>query len=192
MRSGRRSSSRSPGSAGAACATQPGPTPGTTTAGPACLRESADCWARWRGQRRAGRRGFRWARRWAARWVGHWVHWRGRRWAARWVGHWVHWSGRRWARHWVVRWEMPRICAGNECITSSRHRRAFVTLHRRTLRPGAPRSPGTQDLEDHVGIGRVHILDDSSLTFEYIRTFTAEVFDSFTLRRDHSCCVLKV
>ncbi|KAJ1417410.1 iron/zinc purple acid phosphatase-like protein [Ochromonadaceae sp. CCMP2298] len=44
----------------------------------------------------------------------------------------------------------------------------------------------TTDKDDHVGIGKVIIHDDSTLTFEYIRTITGEVFDSFTLTRDHS------
>lgn len=42
------------------------------------------------------------------------------------------------------------------------------------------------DKDDHVGIGKVVIVDDSILTFEYIRTSTGEVFDTFTLTRDHS------
>jgi len=42
------------------------------------------------------------------------------------------------------------------------------------------------DKDDHVGIGKVTIVDDSTLSFEYIRTMTGEVFDSVTLTRDHS------
>jgi len=42
------------------------------------------------------------------------------------------------------------------------------------------------DKDDHVGIGKVTIVDDSTLTFEYIRTMTSTVFDSITLTRDHS------
>lgn len=42
------------------------------------------------------------------------------------------------------------------------------------------------DKDDHVGIGKVTIVDDSTLKFEYIRTMTEEVFDSVTLTRDHS------
>ena len=47
------------------------------------------------------------------------------------------------------------------------------------------------DKENHVGIGRVYIVDDSQLKFEYIRTLTNEVFDSFTLVRDHSKYISK-
>ena len=42
------------------------------------------------------------------------------------------------------------------------------------------------DGDDHVGIGKVTIVDDSTLKFEYIRTMTGEVFDGMTLTRDHS------
>ena len=42
------------------------------------------------------------------------------------------------------------------------------------------------DKDDHVGIGRVTIVDDSQLEFEYIRTKTGEVYDKMTLTRDHS------
>jgi hypothetical protein len=44
------------------------------------------------------------------------------------------------------------------------------------------------DKDDHVGVGKVTVLDDSRLVFEYVRTITdgGEVFDSFTLQRDHS------
>lgn len=42
------------------------------------------------------------------------------------------------------------------------------------------------DQENHVGIGKVTIVDDSTLKFEYIRTTTGEVFDQMTLTRDHS------
>ncbi len=42
------------------------------------------------------------------------------------------------------------------------------------------------DKDDHVGIGKVTIVDDNNLTFEYIRTKTGEVFDSINLYRDHS------
>jgi hypothetical protein len=42
------------------------------------------------------------------------------------------------------------------------------------------------DGDNHVGIGKVTIVDDSTLKFEYIRTTTGEVFDSMTLTRDHS------
>jgi hypothetical protein len=42
------------------------------------------------------------------------------------------------------------------------------------------------DKDDHVGIGKVTIIDDSRLQFEYIRTSSGEVFDQFTLTRDHS------
>lgn len=40
--------------------------------------------------------------------------------------------------------------------------------------------------DDYFGIGKVTIVDDSNLHFEYIRTSTGEVFDSFNLYRDHS------
>jgi len=43
-----------------------------------------------------------------------------------------------------------------------------------------------KDVDDHVGIGKVTIVDDSTLTFEYVRTSTGEVWDSMTLTRDHS------
>ncbi len=42
------------------------------------------------------------------------------------------------------------------------------------------------DKDDHVGIGKVTIIDDSSLRFDYVRTLTNTVFDSITLTRDHS------
>lgn len=42
------------------------------------------------------------------------------------------------------------------------------------------------DQDEHVGIGKVHIVDDNTLTFEYVRTTTGEVFDSVKLVRDHS------
>jgi len=45
------------------------------------------------------------------------------------------------------------------------------------------------DVDDHVGIGKVTIIDDNNLKFEYIRTATGEVYDSFTLTRDHSVYV---
>jgi hypothetical protein len=44
----------------------------------------------------------------------------------------------------------------------------------------------TTDMDNHVGIGRINIIDDSTLTFEYIRTIGGEVYDSVTLKRDHS------
>lgn len=42
------------------------------------------------------------------------------------------------------------------------------------------------DKDDHLGIGKVTIVDDNNLKFDYIRTATGEVFDGFTLYRDHS------
>eukprot|EP01038_Epipyxis_sp_PR26KG_P011236 gene11236-15077_t len=42
------------------------------------------------------------------------------------------------------------------------------------------------DKDNHVGIGKITIVDDSKLEFQYIRTTTGEVFDSVTLVRDHS------
>ena len=42
------------------------------------------------------------------------------------------------------------------------------------------------DQDNHVGIGKIQIVDDNNLSFEYIRTKTGEVFDSFKLYRDHS------
>jgi hypothetical protein len=47
------------------------------------------------------------------------------------------------------------------------------------------------DKDEHVGIGKVTILDDNHLTFEYIRTKTGEVFDTFSLYRDHSQYIKK-
>lgn len=42
------------------------------------------------------------------------------------------------------------------------------------------------DQDNHVGVGKIQIIDDSNLSFEYIRTTTGEVFDSFKLYRDHT------
>lgn len=42
------------------------------------------------------------------------------------------------------------------------------------------------DLDDHVGIGKVTIVDDNNLKFEYVRTVSLEKYDSFSLYRDHS------
>jgi len=42
------------------------------------------------------------------------------------------------------------------------------------------------DVDHHVGIGKVTIVDDSTLKFDYIRTMTGEVFDSITLTRKHT------
>jgi len=42
------------------------------------------------------------------------------------------------------------------------------------------------DNDGHTGIGKVTIIDDSNMKFEYIRTSSGQVFDSFTLTRDHS------
>lgn len=42
------------------------------------------------------------------------------------------------------------------------------------------------DKDDNLGIGKVHIVDDSNLRFDYIRTSTGEVFDTINLTRDHS------
>jgi hypothetical protein len=51
-------------------------------------------------------------------------------------------------------------------------------------------TPGTwtakTDGDSHVGLGKVTIVDDSHLKFEYIRTMSGEVYDSFELYRDHS------
>jgi len=44
----------------------------------------------------------------------------------------------------------------------------------------------TTDIDDHVGIGKITIVDDSNMQFEYVRTATGEVYDSFALYRDHS------
>jgi len=38
----------------------------------------------------------------------------------------------------------------------------------------------------HVGIGRVTIVDDSTLVFDYVRTQTGEVYDTITLTKDRS------
>jgi len=40
--------------------------------------------------------------------------------------------------------------------------------------------------ENHVGIGIVQIIDDSTLQFDYVRTADGSVFDTITLTRDHS------
>lgn len=37
------------------------------------------------------------------------------------------------------------------------------------------------DRDNHVGIGKVHIIDDNTLQFDYIRTMTGEVYDSFQI-----------
>lgn len=42
------------------------------------------------------------------------------------------------------------------------------------------------DVDDHVGIGKVTIVDDNTLKFEYIRTISGEIYDGYTLYRDHS------
>lgn len=42
------------------------------------------------------------------------------------------------------------------------------------------------DMDGHVGIGKVTIIDDSNLRFDYIRTSSGEVYDTITLTRDHS------
>jgi hypothetical protein len=42
------------------------------------------------------------------------------------------------------------------------------------------------DLGDHVGIGKITILNDTTLVFDYIRTISLEVYDTITLTRDHS------
>ena len=39
---------------------------------------------------------------------------------------------------------------------------------------------------NHVGIGIVQIIDDSTLQFDYVRTADGSVFDQITLTRDHS------
>ena len=40
--------------------------------------------------------------------------------------------------------------------------------------------------ENHLGVGRVDIIDESTLKFQYFRTTTGEMFDSVVLKRDHS------
>lgn len=42
------------------------------------------------------------------------------------------------------------------------------------------------DEGEHVGIGQVTVLDDSNIRFDYIRTKSQEVYDGFTLYRDHA------
>lgn len=42
------------------------------------------------------------------------------------------------------------------------------------------------DLRNHVGIGKVTILNDTTLVFDYVRTISLEVYDSFVLTRDHT------
>ncbi len=42
------------------------------------------------------------------------------------------------------------------------------------------------DKDDNVGMSTVHVIDDNSLVFQYVRTKTGEIMDSFTLVRDHS------
>jgi hypothetical protein len=48
------------------------------------------------------------------------------------------------------------------------------------------------DKDNYVGIGKITIIDDSSLKLEYIRTVSGEVTDSITLTRDHSQFPLKM
>ena len=40
--------------------------------------------------------------------------------------------------------------------------------------------------EGYFGVGKVTIVDDSTLDFVYYRTSSGEQHDSFTLKRDHS------
>lgn len=42
------------------------------------------------------------------------------------------------------------------------------------------------DKDNYVGIGKVTIIDDNQLQFDYIRTLSGEIFDTITLTRDHS------
>jgi acid phosphatase type 7 len=46
--------------------------------------------------------------------------------------------------------------------------------------------PWTVVQDDYYGIGKVTIIDDSNLKFEYIRTGTGEVFDSINLSRNRN------
>lgn len=43
-----------------------------------------------------------------------------------------------------------------------------------------------RDMDDHVGIMKVTVVDDSNLKIEYYRTMTGEMYDSVTLYREHS------
>lgn len=44
---------------------------------------------------------------------------------------------------------------------------------------------------DYFGIGKVTIMDESTLVFDYFRTGTGELHDSVTLKRDHSALTRK-
>jgi len=43
-----------------------------------------------------------------------------------------------------------------------------------------------RDTDDHIGVSKVTVIDDSKLKIEYFRTITGELFDSVLLTRDHS------
>eukprot|EP01039_Chlorochromonas_danica_P007657 gene7657-8462_t len=47
------------------------------------------------------------------------------------------------------------------------------------------------DMDNHVGIGLVKIIDNEHLSVDYIRTKTGEVFDTISLTRDHTSYVKK-
>lgn len=55
----------------------------------------------------------------------------------------------------------------------------------------ASRWVASEDLDNHVGIARVRVHGSSTLKFEYIRTKTGEVFDTWTLTKDNSIYPLK-
>jgi hypothetical protein len=42
------------------------------------------------------------------------------------------------------------------------------------------------DMDNHVGATKVTIIDDTTMRIDYIRTMTNEIFDTVTLKRDHS------
>ena len=46
--------------------------------------------------------------------------------------------------------------------------------------------------EGYLGIGKVNIIDDKHLTFEYYRTTTGDMVDTFSLTTDHSPYTLKM
>ncbi len=58
--------------------------------------------------------------------------------------------------------------------------------HDKLLAQGSGHWTAVTDGDDHVGIGKVTIIDDSHLKFEYIRTLSGEVFDSIELVKDHT------
>lgn len=56
----------------------------------------------------------------------------------------------------------------------------------RSPSPAAGAWNAKNDLDNHVGITKVTIINDSKLRIDYIRTKTGEIYDTMTLERDHS------